>query len=135
MSRNRLEGDMQAILLVGTGGAIGAIGRYSVGLAVSRLWSTSFPLATLGVNVVGSLLMGLLIGLLARYAPEWQAEARLFLAVGILGGFTTFSAFSLDTIGLIEGGQLGPAAIYVLLSVTLSVLALFFGLMLVRGGA
>ena len=123
---------MQAFLLVGAGGAIGAMGRYAIGIIVGRMWHGPFPLGTIVVNIVGSLLMGLLIGLLARYTPEWQASARLFLAVGILGGFTTFSAFSLDVIILMERGQLGLAVGYALFSVVASVAALFLGLLLIR---
>lgn len=124
---------MQSFLLVGLGGGLGAIGRYWVGLMVGRNWQGPFPLATLTVNVIGSLAMGLLVGLLARFTPEWQAEARLFVAVGLFGGFTTFSAFSLDTMTLIERGQAGMAVLYAVVSVVLSVLALFVGLLLVRG--
>ena len=80
--------------------------RHGFGSIVGRLWSMSFPLATLLVNVLGSLAMGVFIGLMARFLPAWQNEARLFVAVGVLGGFTTFSSFSLDTIVLIERGNL-----------------------------
>jgi len=126
---------MQAFLLVGLGGALGAMGRYGVGMTVGRLWHGAIPLGTLVVNVVGSLAMGLLIGFLARYTPEWQPQARLFIAVGVLGGFTTFSAFSLDAMTLIERGQSGLALGYVLISVVASIVALFLGLLLMRGGA
>lgn len=126
---------MQTMLLIGAGGALGALGRYGAGVFVGRFWAGPLPLATLLVNVVGSLAMGLLIGFLARYVPAWQNEARLFLAVGLLGGFTTFSAFSLDAVTLIERGQSGLALLYVLASVIVSILALFAGLMLMRGGA
>lgn len=126
---------MQAFLLVGAGGALGAMGRYGVGVMVGRMWHGPFPLATLSVNVVGSLLMGLLVGLLARYTPEWQAEARLFAAVGVLGGFTTFSSFSLDAITLLERGQVLLALGYILVSVIASIVALYIGLILMRGAA
>lgn len=126
---------MQAFFLVGAGGAVGAMGRYGVGLLVGRFWHGPFPLATLSVNVVGSLAMGLLIGFLARYTPEWQPQVRLFLAVGVFGGFTTFSSFSLDAVTLIERGQGGLALGYILVSVVLSILALFLGLMIMRGVA
>jgi CrcB protein len=124
---------MQAFLLVGIGGALGAMARYGAGVVVGQLWRTSFPLATLLINVVGSLAMGLLVGWLARTLPPGQDEIRLFVAVGILGGFTTFSAFSLDVITLFERGELWPAALYVLGSVVLSVVALFLGLLATRG--
>jgi CrcB protein len=126
---------MNAYLLVGIGGAIGSVARYGSGVLVGRLWPTSFPLATMLVNISGSLAMGLLIGYLARTTPAWQADARLFVAVGVLGGFTTFSAFSLDTIALIERGALGQAALYALGSVALAVGALYVGLVLARGAA
>ena len=77
--------------------------------------------------------MGLLVGLLAKLLPTWQNEARLLVAVGLLGGFTTFSAFSLDAIVLIERGQVGQALVYISLSVVLSILALVAGLLFMRG--
>ena len=123
---------MQSFLLVGVGGAIGSIARYGVGVLVGQVWRSDFPLATLLINIVGSLAMGLLVGLLAKFTPSWQTEARLFLAIGVLGGFTTFSSFSLDTITLIERGQIGPAALYVALSVAVSVAGLYLGLLMVR---
>ncbi len=125
---------MQAFLLVGAGGAIGAMARYGVGVLIGKAWQGYFPLATILVNVFGSLLMGVLIGLLARFTPEWQAEARLFLAIGVLGGFTTFSAFSLDFIFLIERSLYMQALSYALISVVFSILALFLGMMIVRLG-
>jgi fluoride exporter len=124
---------MQAFLLVGAGGAIGAIGRYGFSLFVGRFHNGLFPLATFGVNVVGSLAMGLLIGFLAKTTPAWQPEARLFLATGLLGGFTTFSAFSLDVVTLIERGNLFTAMIYAVASLIVAVLALFVGLWITRG--
>ena len=126
---------MNAFLLVGIGGAIGSIARYGSGVLVGRIWPTSFPLATMLVNISGSLIMGLFIGYLARTTPAWQADARLFFAVGVLGGFTTLSSFSLDTFTLIERGEIGQATIYVLGSIVVSVLALFAGLLIMRAGA
>jgi fluoride exporter len=124
---------MQAFLLVGLGGALGAMARYGVSAVVGHFWRTPFPIATMLVNVSGSLAMGLLVGWLARALPPGQSEIRLFVAVGILGGFTTFSAFSLDVMTLIERGDVIPAVIYALGSVLLSVLALLLGLMIFRG--
>ena len=118
-------------LLVGIGGAIGAMGRYGTGVALGRV-AGDFPLATMLINIVGSLCMGLLVGWLARTTPDAQQEIRLFVAVGVLGGFTTFSSFSLDTIVLIERGEIAQAAFYVLASVIVSVAALAAGLWLVR---
>lgn len=126
---------MQAFLLVGVGGAIGAVARYGLYVVVGRLWPTGFPLATLTVNVLGSIIMGGLIGLLARTLPVMATDIRLFAAVGILGGFTTFSSFSLDTIILIERGELAQAALYVVLSVVVCLAGLYLGLLITRGGA
>ena len=125
---------MYPYLLVGIGGAIGSIARYGSGVLVGRVWPSSFPLATMLVNISGSLVMGMFIGWLARTTPAWQADARLFVAVGVLGGFTTFSSFSLDTVALLERGALGQAALYVLGSVLVSILALFAGLLVMRAG-
>ncbi len=122
---------MQAYLLVGFGGALGAMARYGV----SGLFPATFPWATVAINVAGSLLMGLLAGVLARTLPGWQAEARLFFGVGILGGFTTFSAFSLDAVTLFERGEVWQATAYVAMSVVLSILGLVAGLTLVRAFA
>ena len=79
--------------------------------------------------------MGVFIGLMARFLPAWQNEARLFVAVGVLGGFTTFSSFSLDTIALIERGNLLMAGAYVLLSVVVCLVGLYLGLLVTRGVA
>lgn len=118
-------------LLVGIGGAVGAMARYGFGSVVGRL-AGDFPLSTLIINVLGSLLMGLLVGWLARTTPEVQNEIRLFVAVGVLGGFTTFSSFSLDAIVLIERGEVLQAGLYILGSVLLSVLGLAVGLAAMR---
>jgi len=126
---------MNAFFLVGAGGALGAMARYGSGVVITRLWGVAFPFGTIFVNVAGSLLMGLLIGALARFTPPWQAEARLFVAVGLLGGFTTFSAFSLDVVTLVERGATVQAVMYMAVSVIVSVAALLAGLLLIRGGA
>lgn len=123
---------MNAILLVSLGGAVGAVTRYLAGIGVAALWRDPFPLGTLLINAVGSLAMGLLVGWLAKALPPGQNEIRLFVAVGILGGFTTFSAFSLDAMTLIERGDLWPAALYIVGSVVLSIAALFAGLLIFR---
>ena len=125
---------MPAVLLVGLGGAMGAMARYGFASLVGRFWISSFPLAILLVNVIGAIAMGLTIGLLSRFAPAWQEEARLFLAVGILGGFTTFSSFSLDTIQLLERGELVQAMLYVGLSGVVCLGGLYLGLLITRGG-
>jgi CrcB protein len=120
------------LLLVAAGGAIGAGARHLANLAALRLFGPSFPIGTLAVNVIGGLLMGLLTGWLAlRYSGGGQG-LRLFLATGILGGFTTFSAFSLDAVLLWERGEVIAASVYVILSVALSIAALAVGLFLMR---
>lgn len=106
--------------------------RYGTGVVVGQIWRDPFPVATLVVNIVGSFAMGVLVGLLARTLPAGQNEIRLFVAVGVLGGFTTFSAFSLDVITLMERGDTVPALVYVAASVLLSVAALFLGLLAMR---
>ena len=126
---------MYPYLLVGLGGAVGAMSRYGGGVLVGRVWSSSFPLATMLINIVGSLAMGLFIGFLARTTPVWQGDGRLLVAVGVFGGFTTFSSFSLDTITLIERGAVGQAALYVLVSVVVAIVALYLGLLITRGTA
>jgi CrcB protein len=124
---------MTRSLIVAAGGALGAVARYSVGLWAQRLFpTTQWPWATLTVNVVGGLLMGLLAGWLAFRSGPHSESLRLFAAVGVLGGFTTFSAFSLEAVLLIERRQLTLAGGYVLASVILSIAALFIGLMVAR---
>lgn len=124
---------MQSYFLVGLGGALGAMARFGLGSAIGRVWTSSFPLATLVINLVGAVLMGLFIGLLARVLPAWSEPARLFIAVGVLGGFTTFSSFSLETVMLIERGHVLSAATYVLLSVVVCLAGLYLGLLVTRG--
>ena len=109
--------------------------RYGAGVFVGSLWRDPFPLGTMLINIIGSLVMGLFVGLMARMLPSWQSEARLFFAVGVLGGFTTFSSFSLDTITMVERGQVVSATLYVLLSVGVAVPALYLGLVVMRGVA
>jgi len=122
---------MNGLLLVALGGAIGAAGRHLVGLATLRAFGPGFPWGTLSVNIIGSFLMGVLIEIMALKLNA-SSEFRLFLATGILGGFTTFSAFSLDVVVMIERQQMLLAATYAGASVGVSVLALFAGLAVVR---
>lgn len=117
------------LLQVGIGGALGAIARYLTGVATIRGFGPGFPWGTLTVNILGSFLMGALVVALAhkggtRFSP--------LLMTGLLGGFTTFSAFSLDAISMWERGQAALAGIYVLASVTLSLIAIGVGLMMAR---
>jgi fluoride exporter len=118
-------------LIVAVGGGIGAAIRHLVNLASVRLLGTSFPWGTLAINIAGCFAMGVFIELLARRFNA-SNELRLFIATGILGGFTTFSAFSLDFAVLWERGALLPAAGYVLASVIGSLMAVFLGLWLAR---
>jgi CrcB protein len=118
-------------LVVFLGGGIGAALRHGVNLAVARVLGSSFNYATLFENVSGSLVMGLLVGYFT-FKGMIPQHWRLFLTTGILGGYTTFSAFSLDTILLYERGELGLAALYVIASVALSIGGLLAGLLLIR---
>jgi CrcB protein len=120
-----------SFLIVFLGGGIGAALRHGVNMISARLLGTSFPYATLFENVTGSLVMGLLAAYFA-FKGDASQSWRLFLTTGILGGYTTFSAFSLDAALLYERGEFGLAALYVLASVALSIGALFAGLALVR---
>ena len=122
---------MIQFLIVFVGGGIGAALRHGCNVAFARTIGTAFPYATLFENVVGSTVMGLLVAFFAFRSgipQHWQ----LFLTTGILGGYTTFSTFSLDTALLYERGELGLAALYVLLSAAVSIAGLFAGLALVR---
>ncbi len=122
---------MKMVLMAAMGGAVGAGARYLVGVGALRFIGPGFPWGTLIVNVAGSLIMGLLIASFAlRYSVS--NEVRTFLATGILGGFTTFSAFSLDFAVLMERKAQGLALVYLGASVGLSILALFAGLYLAR---
>jgi fluoride exporter len=118
-------------LIVFLGGGLGAALRHGVNLASARLLGTAFPYATLIENVTGSLAMGALAAWFA-FKGDASQSWRLFLTTGILGGYTTFSAFSLDAALLYQRGELGLAALYVLASVALSIGGLFAGLALVR---
>ena len=122
---------MTGYLAVFLGAGIGGALRHAVNLLTVRLMGAGFPYATLAVNILGSLAMGVLIGWFTHRADPGQAW-RLFLTTGILGGFTTFSTFSLDVAVLHERGQTGAAALYAALSLAAGVGALFAGLILIR---
>jgi CrcB protein len=122
---------MTGFLVVFLGGGIGAALRHGVNILSARWLGTAFPYATLIENVTGSLVMGLLAGYFAFKAGAPQ-HLRLFLTTGILGGYTTFSAFSLDSVLLYERGAIGLAALYVLASVVFAIGGLVAGLALVR---
>jgi len=119
-------------LIVFLGGGIGAALRHGVNLIAPRLLGTHFPYATLFENVTGSLVMGLLAGYFAFRSGDTAQTWRLFLTTGILGGYTTFSTYSLDSMLLYERGEIGLAALYVIGSVVLSIGGLAAGLSLVR---
>lgn len=122
---------MTGVIAIAAGGALGALARHFLAGWVSGLPGGGFPWGILVVNILGSFLMGVLVETVARVGAPF-AEARAFLAVGVLGAFTTFSTFSLDTVLLIERGQLLAAGGYVLASVVLAVGGLYLGLMLMR---
>lgn len=119
------------VLYVGAGGAIGAIARYVLSSQIALRFQQDFPLGTFTVNILGSLLMGVIIEYLVKTMPH-SLELRAFLVVGILGGFTTFSAYSLEAITLIENGSYNIAATYIIGSVLLSIVAVFVGLLCAR---
>jgi CrcB protein len=120
--------------IVFLGGGIGAALRHGINLGAARFLGMGFPFGTLIVNVTGSLIMGLIAGYFA-FKGDTSQNWRLFLTTGILGGYTTFSAFSLDAALLYERGEVSLAAIYVLASVVLSIAGLFAGLAIARSFA
>ena len=123
---------MTRFLLVAAGGALGSVARYGLGLVAGRLApGQAWPWGTFGANLIGGLLMGLLAGWLAHRGQGGEG-VRLFAAVGLLGGFTTFSAFSLETALMLERRDWALAGGYVAASVVLAVAALFVGLMIAR---
>ncbi|WP_136636929.1 fluoride efflux transporter CrcB [Pseudooceanicola onchidii] len=120
---------IQNLIYVALGGAVGASGRYLVGLGALRLMGPGFPFGTMAVNVIGSFAMGVLVVVLGHLSANRFAP---LLMTGLLGGFTTFSAFSLDAVTLWERGATGQAVTYVALSVALSLAALVAGLLIAR---
>lgn len=121
------------LVFVMIGGALGSGARYLIGRATLSLFGPNFPYGTLAVNLIGGLLMGALVGVLARAAGSGEAW-RLFAGVGVLGGFTTFSSFSLEVVGMIERGAFASAAGYAAVSVVGSIAAVFAGMMMTRTG-
>jgi len=123
---------MIKLLLVALGGAFGSCARYLLGVQATRLLGPGWPYGTFAANLLGGLLMGALVGVLAHRGGADQERWRLLLGVGVLGGFTTFSSFSLETALMIERRAYGAAGAYAVGSAVLSVAALFAGLMLTR---
>lgn len=122
---------MNMIVAIALGGGLGAVGRYAVGAGALAVFGPGFPVGTLLANVIGGFLMGVIVeagALKFSYSPELRA----FLTVGLLGGFTTFSAFSLESALMMERGEWGLAFIYIVGSAVLAIAALFAGLWLVR---
>ncbi len=126
-----MDAKMKMLVAVAMGGALGALGRYFVVSQVGHWFGSGFPLGTLTVNIVGSFAMGLLI---ESMALVWSTslEMRGFLAVGLLGAFTTFSTFSMEVVLLSQRGEMAQAAVYVVLSCGLCIGGLFAGLQLAR---
>ncbi|WHA39881.1 fluoride efflux transporter CrcB [Agrobacterium larrymoorei] len=122
---------MLNILLVALGGAIGSVGRYLVGVWGTRLAGPNFPWGTLTVNIVGAFFIGLMVEMIARRLDA-SAEMRVFIVTGIIGGFTTWSSFTLDAVVLFERGALGMSALYIMASLLVSFVAIFAGLALGR---
>ena len=125
---------MRYLLFIAVGGAAGAVARYALALGIQRVWDGHFPLATLVVNVLGSFIIGLVFVLVAEKTlihPDWRGV----LMIGFLGAFTTFSTFSLETIVLLEAGHIAHALGYMLMSVTLCVVAAGGGILLARAFA
>ena len=123
---------MERLVLVFVGGGAGALARHLTGQLTLRALGPAWPHGTFAVNVVGGLLMGLLAGWLAHRGGEHQMRWALLLGVGLLGGFTTFSAFSLETVLMLQKKAFGQAGAYVMASVVLSVAAVWLGLLLSR---
>jgi CrcB protein len=122
---------MKLILLAAAGGAFGSTARYLVNILSGQLFGLGFPWGTIAVNIAGSFLMGLVVAL-GALKFSLSNEMRVLIATGFLGGFTTFSAFSMDFALLVERKHYGLAGLYAAGSVTLSILALFAALLLVR---
>ena len=121
---------MKIILVIGIGSCIGGIFRYLLSQLIQNKFLSAFPFGTMTVNIIGCFLIGVVFAFSERgnFTMEW----RLFLATGLLGGFTTFSSFSLETVSLLRGGQLWHAFIYILCSIVIGLLATFAGIFLIK---
>lgn len=122
---------MQKLLLVGLGGAFGAVSRYLVQLFLSGRYPGTFPYGTFAANLIGCLLIGIIYGLAERHQLMTQ-EMRLLLAVGFCGSFTTFSTFSVENLNMLEAGNYLQAGAYISLSIVLGVALVFLGFVIVK---
>jgi CrcB protein len=121
---------MRIILSIGIGSCLGGLARYFLSTFIQNKFLSTFPFGTMAVNIIGCFLIGIIFGLSERgnFSMEW----RLFLVTGFLGGFTTFSSFSNETIGLLRDGQMSQAFIYILCSVAVGLLATFTGISMIK---
>ena len=122
---------MNLVLFIAVGGAIGAVGRYSVMTAVSHLFGAGYPYGTIMVNLIGSFVLGGLVESL-KYFSVISNELQIFLIVGILGSFTTFSTFSMDVVVLMQRNEMFAAGLYILGSIVVSIGGLFLAMILFR---
>ncbi len=121
---------MKIILAVGIGSCIGGIARYFLTQIIQNKFLSTFPFGTLAVNIIGCLVIGIVFGLSEK--GNFNAEWRIFLVTGILGGFTTFSSFSNESVGMLRDGQLWYAFVYIATSVLVGVLATFTGISIIK---
>lgn len=121
---------MRIILLIGVGSFIGGVARYLLSLFIQNKFLSTFPFGTLGVNIVACFLIGIVFGLSER--GNFNMEWRIFLATGFLGGFSTFSSFSNETVGLLRDGQIWQAFTYIMCSVVICLVATFTGISLIK---
>lgn len=122
---------LKNILLIGLGGAIGSVLRYLCSIAISKYFSSAFPWPTLAVNVLGCFLIGIFLALFGR-EHENQVDMRMLFMTGFCGGYTTFSAFALENLQLLQQGQLNLSVIYMIASIVLGLLAVWVGVAVVR---
>ena len=121
---------MKILLVIGAGSFIGGIARYLLAQLIQNKFLSAFPFGTLGVNIIGCFFIGLVFALSEK--ANLMAEWRMFLVTGLLGGFTTFSSFSNETVAMLRDGQLGYAFAYIVASVLLGILATLMGISLIK---
>lgn len=121
-----------SFMYVAVGGAVGSMARFAVMSLIGKVNPGEFPFGTFVVNILGSFLMGLLVAVIATFLPSRAKDLHLLLAIGVLGGFTTFSSFSLDVFTMFERGVIAPALLYTFGSVLLSVAALIGGMLCIK---